>query len=66
MKILQSKVNNDDDPFSNALTYGIISHILQAIEVPFYISQRAVGFRSYVVVLLCYKLRIDPLGDVTF
>ena len=64
-KILQSKVNVDDDPFSGQLACGVMSRTVKTVEVPYYISQRATSFRIFVVMFLCDTLGIDPLGEVT-
>ena len=42
-----------------------MSRTLKTIEVPYYISQRAVSFCISVVTFVCDKLRTHPLGEVT-
>ena len=64
-EILQSAVNTDAHPFSGPLAYGVMSRTLKIVEVPYYISQRAAGFRFSTVTFLLDKLGIDPLGEVT-
>ena len=62
---MQSEVNKDDDSFSRPLVYGVFSRTLKIVEVPYYISQRAAGFRISKLTFLLDNLGIDPLGEVT-
>ena len=64
-KILQSVVNTDEDPLSGPLVYGVMTRTFKTVAVPYYVSQRAAGFRISMVTFLVDKLGIAALGEVT-